>query len=183
MYPRSMRAIQLSTPGPIEGRPLSVVERPDPVPGPHELVVKVGACAVCRTDLQIVEGDLMARALPIVPGHQAVGFVTGVGAEVTDWVVGDRAGVGWLAGACGTCPYCRGGRENLCETATFTGWDRDGGYGEQVVVQADFALRLPAEPSDLELAPLLCGGVIGYRALRISGIEPGGRLGLFGFGA
>lgn len=175
--------MQLSSPGPILGEPLWELDLPDLVPGPGELVVEVAACAVCRTDLQIVEGDLAARVLPVVPGHQAVGRVTRVGSEVADWAVGDRAGIGWLAGVCRTCRYCQGGRENLCEGATFTGWNRDGGYAEQLAVLADFAVRLPDGPSDLELAPLLCGGVIGYRALKVSGLEPGGRVGLFGFGA
>jgi propanol-preferring alcohol dehydrogenase len=156
---------------------------PDPQPGPDELVVRVAACAVCRTDLQIVQGDLAARRLPIVPGHQAVGLVERVGRDVTDWAPGERAGVGWLASTCGRCGFCRGGRENLCRDATFSGWDRDGGFATRLSVRADFALRLPADFPDLDAAPLLCGGVIGYRALKVSGIEPGGRLGLYGFGA
>ena len=175
--------MQLSSPGPLEDRPLAGVDLPDLVPDPDELVIDVAACAVCRTDLQIVEGDLATRALPVVPGHQVVGRVRAVGAQVADWDVGDRAGIGWLASACGTCRFCGDGLENLCEGATFTGWDRDGGYAEQIVVRADFALPMPAGPTDLELAPLLCGGVIGYRALRVSGIRPGERLGLYGFGA
>lgn len=178
-----MKAQQLATPAPIGSRPLQAIELPSPRPGRGELLVRVTACAVCRTDLQIVEGELAARTLPIVPGHQVVGRVTALGEGVAGWVVGDRAGVGWLAETCGTCRLCVTGRENLCEAAEFTGWDRDGGYAEQVVVQADFALRMPEETPDALLAPLLCGGVIGYRALRLSGIEPGGRLGLFGFGA
>lgn len=156
---------------------------PDPAPGPDELVLGVSACAVCRTDLQVIEGDLAARRLPIVPGHQAVGVVERVGRAVSGWQVGDRAGVGWLASTCGHCRFCRSGSENLCREAAFTGWDRDGGYASRVAVRADFALRLPDGFSDLAAAPLLCGGVIGYRALKTSGIEPGGRLGLYGFGA
>jgi propanol-preferring alcohol dehydrogenase len=163
--------------------PLEVVTLPDPQPGPDELVIRVSACAVCRTDLQIIEGDLSARRLPIVPGHQAVGVVEQVGRDVTGWVDGDRAGIGWLASACGHCGFCRGGRENLCRAATFTGWDRDGGFATRLTVRADFALHLPEGFDDQAAAPLLCGGVIGYRALKISGIEPGGRLGLYGFGA
>lgn len=155
----------------------------EPDPSPGEIVIRVAACGVCRTDLQLAEGDLGARRLPIVPGHQAVGRVESVGAGVSGWVVGDRAGVAWLAGTCGRCRHCVAGRENLCEAATFTGWDRDGGFAERVAVQADFALRLPSSFDDLAAAPLLCGGVIGYRALRVAGVEPGGRLGLFGFGA
>lgn len=147
------------------------------------MVLRVAACGVCRTDLQIVEGDLGARRLPIIPGHQVVGRVEALGEGVSGWRVGERAGVAWLAGADGTCVACLRGRENLCPNATFTGWDRDGGYAERMSVRADFALRLPEGFTDLEAAPLLCGGVIGYRSLKIAGVEPGARLGLFGFGA
>jgi propanol-preferring alcohol dehydrogenase len=164
-------------------RPLESFDAADLDPASNELVIQVAACGVCRTDLQLIEGDLAAKKLPVVPGHQAVGTVTSVGARVTDWQPGDRAGVAWLAGTCGNCRFCRGGSENLCEAARFTGWDRDGGYATQLAVRSDFALRLPPGFSDLEAAPLLCGGVIGYRALEISGIQPGGRLGLYGFGA
>ncbi len=153
------------------------------MPGPGELLLRVAACAVCRTDLQLAEGDLAARRLPIVPGHQAVGRVAAIGEGVTGWSIGDRAGAYWLFGTDGTCRFCRGGRENLCEAAAFTGWDRDGGFAEAMVVRADVAVRIPDGFDDLDAAPLLCGGVIGYRALRVSGIEPGGRLGLYGFGA
>jgi propanol-preferring alcohol dehydrogenase len=138
---------------------------------------------VCRTDLQLVTGDLEARKLPIVPGHQAVGRVAAIGEGVEGWHVGARAGVAWLAGSCGTCSHCASGAENLCEQAVFTGWDRDGGYADRLTARADFALRIPEGFTDIEAAPLLCGGVIGYRALKLSGIEPGGRLGLYGFGA
>jgi propanol-preferring alcohol dehydrogenase len=178
-----VRALVLDRPGPATGRPLNLVERPEPMPGPGELSMRVTACAVCRTDLQIVEGDLPARQLPIVPGHQAVGRIEALGEGVAGWSVGDRVGVAWLAGACGRCAACQRGSENLCADASFTGWDRDGGYAERLVARADFALHLPDGFGDLAAAPLLCGGVIGYRSLRISGIAPGGRLGLFGFGA
>ncbi len=141
------------------------------------------ACGVCRTDLQLTEGDLPARRLPIIPGHQVVGTVEAIGEGVTGWTVGDRAGVAWLGGACGACRYCTSRRENLCERAEFTGWDRDGGYAEYITARADFCLPLPPSFADLDAAPLLCGGVIGYRSLRVSGVQPGGRLGLFGFGA
>jgi propanol-preferring alcohol dehydrogenase len=140
-------------------------------------------CAVCRTDLQICEGDVVARRLPVVPGHQAVGRVEAVGAGVDGWHVGDRAGIGWLAWTCGDCAACRSGRENLCPDARFTGWDVDGGYAEHAVVDADFAFHLASTLPDEHVAPLLCGGVIGYRALKLSDIQPGGRLGLYGFGA
>lgn len=178
-----MRVMQLSTPGSATGGPLRILELPDPEPAADELVVAVAACAVCRTDLQIVEGDLAPQRLPIVPGHQAVGRVAAIGRDVAGWGVGDRAGVAWLGSACGRCGFCTSGRENLCADARFTGWDVDGGYATRMKVRADFALRLPQRFDDLEAAPLLCGGVIGYRSLRVSGIAPGGRLGLFGFGA
>ncbi len=178
-----MLAQQLRRPAPIAEGPLVAADLPDPEARPGELVLEVAACGVCRTDLQLSEGDLPARKLPVVPGHQAVGRVAAVGDGVAGWAVGDRAGAAWLAATCGGCRFCRSDRENLCEQAEFTGWDRDGGYAERVAVRADFALRLPDGPADLELAPLLCGGVIGYRALRVSGIRPGGRLGLYGFGA
>ncbi len=179
----AMHALELRAPAPAASRPLVPVDRADPGPATDEIVLSVAACAVCRTDLQLAEGDLAARRLPIVPGHQAVGRVVAVGAEATGWRVGDRAGVAWLASTCGVCAFCRSGRENLCPDARFTGWDRDGGYATRVAVRADFALRLPDGFDDLAAAPLLCGGVIGYRSLKVSGIQPGGRLGLFGFGA
>jgi propanol-preferring alcohol dehydrogenase len=178
-----VRALQLSKPAPARTAPLRLVELPDLEPAPDELVLSVAACAVCRTDLQLVEGNLAARRLPIVPGHQVVGRVEQTGLDVVGWQKGDRAGVGWLASACGTCGFCASGRENLCPDARFTGWDRDGGYATRIAVRADFALRLPETFDDLAAAPLLCGGVIGYRSLKVSGITPGARLGLFGFGA
>lgn len=178
-----MRALVLERPAPASTAPLRLLERDRPEPVAGELLLRVAACGVCRTDLQLAEGDLEAHRLPIVLGHQIVGRVEALGPGVADWNVGDRAGVTWLAGACGRCPRCRESRENLCEFATFTGWDRDGGYAEYTTARADVAVRLPDTIDDLAAAPLLCGGVIGYRSLRISGIEPGGRLGLFGFGA
>jgi propanol-preferring alcohol dehydrogenase len=178
-----MRAMLLTRPGPIEGAPLQAADLPDPVPGPGEIALEVAACGVCRTDLQLVEGDLAARLLPVVPGHQIVGRVAAVGPGTVGWAVGDRAGVGWPAGWCGTCGWCRSGRENLCEQARFTGWDGNGGYAERVVARADCAVRLPERFGDLAAAPLLCGGVIGYRSLRVCGVRPGERLGLYGFGA
>ncbi len=176
----------LRSPAPAATGPLVLEDRPAPEPGPGELRLRVSACAVCRTDLQICEGDLHARALPIVPGHQVVGVVDALGPGVAGWGLGDRAGLTWLAGTDGTCRFCRSGRENLCEGATFTGWDRDGGYAEAVTARADVAVRLPDGYPDLAAAPLLCGGVIGYRALRVAGIGPrmaGARLGLYGFGS
>jgi len=178
-----MRAMRLDRPRPVEARPLEPVDSSDLRPGRGELLLRVAACAVCRTDLQLCEGDLAARRLPIVPGHQIIGRVAGVGPGVAGWREGDRAGVGWLAGACGACPRCAEGRENLCAQAEFTGWDRDGGYATHAVVRADFALRVPDAFDDMDAAPLLCGGVIGYRALKVSGVARGQRLGLYGFGA
>lgn len=174
---------ELSAPCSVAERPLRLVERTTPEPGAGEIAIDITACGVCRTDLQLVEGDLGARRLPVVPGHQVVGRVRAVGEGVTQWHPGDRVGVGWLGGACGVCDLCISGRENLCDRAEFTGWDRDGGYAESMMARAGFAFSIPVNFSDLEAAPLLCGGVIGYRSLRISGIEPGGRLGLYGFGA
>jgi propanol-preferring alcohol dehydrogenase len=179
----AVQAQQLATAGPIGSRPLASVELNDPIPGDGEVVVEVSACAVCRTDLQIVEGDLTARRLPVVPGHQAVGRVLAVGDGVTDRVPGDRVGIAWLAETCGVCRFCTTARENLCEQARFTGWDRDGGYATRLVARADFTFTVPGGFDDVDAAPLLCGGVIGYRSLEVSGIRPGGRLGLFGFGA
>ena len=182
-YRDAMRAMVLESPAPVETGPLRLTRPTDPSPGPGELLLRLGACGVCRTDLQIAEGDIPPRRLPVIPGHQAVGRVAAIGPGATGWAVGDRAGVAWLAGTCGTCRWCLEGRENLCASAVFTGWDRDGGFAELMTVRADHAFRLPEAFTDLEAAPLLCGGVIGYRALRICGITPGGRLGLFGFGA
>jgi propanol-preferring alcohol dehydrogenase len=147
------------------------------------VVVDVVACAVCRTDLQLVEGDLEARRLPIGPGHQAVGRVRAVGAGVDSTLLGRRVGVAWIAGTDGACRHCASGRENLCERATFTGWDRDGGFATELAARADFVHPLPEGFADLDAAPLLCGGVIGYRSLRVADVRPGSRLGLFGFGA
>lgn len=178
-----MRAMRLERPAPIERHPLVAAEVADLAAGPGELLLRVNVCAVCRTDLQICEGDVPAHRLPIVPGHQVVGTVAEVGAGVADWSPGDRAGVAWLGYACGTCAYCTSGRENLCPEAKFTGWDLDGGYAETLRVRAAFALRVPERFADLQAAPLLCGGIIGYRALKRSGIQHGQRLGLFGFGA
>ncbi len=180
-----MRALVLDRPGPLDRvpGPLGLREVPPPAAGPGEILVRVAACAVCRTDLQLVAGDLPARRLPTIPGHQVVGRVEAIGPGVTGWAVGDRAAAGWLGGACGRCGSCRGERENLCDAARFTGWDRDGGFAELVALDAAFALAVPDGFDDLAAAPLLCGGVIGYRSLIVSGIRPGGHLGLYGFGA
>jgi propanol-preferring alcohol dehydrogenase len=178
-----VEAMVLRHAGQIDRPRLELEQREPPAPGPGELRLRLAACAVCRTDLQITEGDLPAHARPVVPGHQAVGRVEAIGPDVAGWQVGDRAGVGWLAGVDGTCNECRAGRENLCPNATFTGYDRDGGYEEALIARGDFCFPIPDAFEDLDAAPLLCGGVIGFRSLRISGIAPGGRLGLYGFGA
>jgi propanol-preferring alcohol dehydrogenase len=178
-----MHAMLLSSPGPIASSPLRDVELDPPRPGPGELLLRVAACGVCRTDLQLCEGELAARKLPIVPGHQIVGHVEAVGDGVPEWSVGDRAGVAWVAGTCGVCAQCLAGRENLCQRGTFTGWDRNGGYASFALVRADFALRIPSAFTDIDAAPLLCGGVIGFRSLKRAHVSPGMRVGLYGFGA
>jgi propanol-preferring alcohol dehydrogenase len=177
------RVYQLKEAGPVETRPLRATDRLDFDPAPGEVTIEVSACAVCRTDLQIVEGDVPARQKPIVPGHQVVGRIRAVGDGVDGWQPGTRVGVAWLGGACGECRYCTTDRENLCERAQFTGWDRDGGFAETMTARADYVLPIPGRFTDQQAAPLLCGGIIGYRSLKLSRIEPGGRLGLYGFGA
>jgi propanol-preferring alcohol dehydrogenase len=176
-------AWQVGVPGPITTQPLQAVRRPVPEPGPDDLLVRVTASAVCRTDLHLAEGDLPPRRPGVVPGHEVVGEVTGLGSQVTGWQVGDRAGIAWLRHTCGTCRYCRRGTENLCPHSRYTGWDADGGYAEYALVPAGYAYRLPDGYPDAELAPLLCAGIIGYRALRRAELPPGGRLGIYGFGA
>jgi alcohol dehydrogenase, propanol-preferring len=178
-----MRAMVLTAPGSIHAKPLRFATFPDPEPAAGEVVIRVGACAACRTDLQICEGDLPAHLMPVIPGHQVAGRIAAVGPGVTGWREGDRAGLTWLAGTCGECGFCISGRENLCERATFTGWDRHGGFAEMVSARADVVVPLPEGPADRDLAPLLCGGIIGFRALRVAGITPGARVGLYGFGA
>ncbi len=178
-----MLAMLLRSTGPIADCPLERAEIEDPRPGPGEVRVRVRACAVCRTDLHVIEGDLPSRRLPLVPGHQAVGTVDLLGEGCTRLHVGERVGIAWLRGTCGTCAFCRSGSENLCESSRYTGYHADGGYAELAVVPEAFAYRIPDAFGDVEATPLLCAGIIGYRALRRSGIEPGGRLGLYGFGS
>jgi alcohol dehydrogenase, propanol-preferring len=163
---------------PAAGRPLEPSELPDPVPGAGEVLVRVAACGVCRTDLHIVDGELTEPKLPLVPGHQVVGTAVADGER---FKAGDRIGIPWLGKTCQRCRYCLSGRENLCDTPIFTGYDRDGGYAELTTVDEEYAFPLPAGLSDLEAAPLLCAGLIGYRALRMTGDAE--RLGLYGFGA
>jgi propanol-preferring alcohol dehydrogenase len=163
------------------GEPLGLVNRERPEAGPGQIRLRVRACAVCRTDLHVIDGDLPGPRLPLVPGHEIVGVVDAVGPGVTEWQVGERAGVPWLGWTCGSCSYCRSGRENLCDAARFTGYQLDGGYAEYTVAESRFCFRLPASYSDQEAAPLLCAGLIGYRSLRAAGA--GETLGLYGFGA
>jgi propanol-preferring alcohol dehydrogenase len=179
-----VRALLLTRTAPLGSaeNPLRLVERPSPEPSAGEVAIDVEACGICRTDLHILEGEVAAR-LPVVLGHQAVGRVATVGPGVEDLAVGDPVGVGWMAGVCGECRFCRSRRENLCERARFTGRDRDGGYAERMTADARWVYALPPGLPPVEAAPLLCAGIIGYRSLRVSGIRPGGRLGLFGFGA
>lgn len=167
---------------PIDDGPLSRVDLPEPAPGPGQVVVRVTCCGVCRTDLHLAEGDLPPRRPGVVPGHEVVGRVAALGSRSSRFTLGDRVGVAWLGGTDGSCRFCRRGRENLCAAPTFTGWDVDGGYAEACLVDERFAYRLPAHIDDEQVAPLLCAGIIGYRALRRSGVLPGGRLGVYGFG-
>jgi alcohol dehydrogenase, propanol-preferring len=173
---RTMKAMQLDAPG----TPLRPVERPVPEPGRGELLIEVSACGVCRTDLHIADGDL-AGLLPIVPGHEVVGRVAGLGPATDGFALGERVGVPWLARTCGVCVYCTGGRENLCDAPLFTGFTRDGGYASHLVADAAFCFPIPDRFTDVEAAPLLCAGLIGYRSLVMAGEAP--VLGLYGFGA
>lgn len=178
-----MRAMQLLSYRPIDEIPLQKVEFPEPSPGPRQVRVQVNACGVCHTDLHIVEGDIHPPKLPIIPGHQVVGVIDALGADVTHLEEGQRVGIPWLHAACGDCQFCQSGSENLCSEARFTGFHRNGGFAEAVLAEADYVLPIPASIPDLQAAPLLCAGIIGYRSLRKANLEPGERLGLFGFGA
>ncbi len=178
-----MKAMVLDQTSDVSRNPLQLRDRPTPNPKSGEILAKIHVCGVCRTDLHVVEGELPDTVLPIVPGHQAVGTVVRLGAGVSKVKEGDRIGIAWLQDTCGKCEFCTSERENLCLQARFTGYQVDGGYAEYAVVPAQFAYPIPAVFSDDEAAPLLCAGIIGYRALRLSGIKPGQRLGLYGFGA
>ncbi len=167
----------------MEEEPLVMAEVDDPVPGPRQVRIRVSACGICHTDLHVVEGELTPKKLPVIPGHQVVGTVDKLGKQVTRFSKGDRVGVAWLNWTCGECEFCRKGLENLCEKARFTGYDVDGGYAEYAAVHEDFAYRIPEGLPDVEAAPLLCAGIIGFRALRLSNVQKGERLGLYGFGA
>ena len=178
-----MKAMVLEAHGDISSAPLRLQDRPAPRPGPGEILLRVKCCGVCHTDLHIVEGELSGIELPRVPGHQIVGTVEASGPKADRFVSGRRVGVPWLYSTCGRCRYCAEAKENLCPAARFTGRDVDGGYAEFVTIHEDYAYDLPDTFSDLAAAPLLCAGVIGYRALRLSDVQPGNRLGLYGFGA
>ena len=179
---RTMRAWVMDRQAPVETGPLRYAQKPVPDPAPGELLVRVLACAVCRTDLHVVEGDLPAHREQVTPGHMVVGTVAALGDGAAGYAEGDRVGVAWLRHTDGTCAYCRRGNENLCPNSRYTGWDADGGYAEYTTVPAAFAYRLPADLDDVELAPLLCAGIIGYRALLRASLPGRGRLGLYGFG-
>jgi propanol-preferring alcohol dehydrogenase len=182
--PETMQAWVVNETAPVRhGRPLVLRTLPVPTPGPREILVRVKVCAVCRTDLHLAEGDLQPHAPGTVPGHEIVGHVVARGADATRFEPGARVGIAWLRETCGRCPYCRRGAENLCPNSRYTGWDADGGFAEFAVVREDFAYALPDGYRDEELAPLLCAGIIGYRALRRAELPPGGRLGVYGFGA
>ena len=182
-----MKAWILRTPERVDERPLELADVPTPAPREDELLVRVSACGICRTDLHVVEGELPVRRSPLIPGHQVVGRVSALGSRVENFSVDDRVGIAWLNRTCGKCDYCLSGRENLCERALFTGWSVDGGYAEYAIAPASFSYRIPDGFEDLQAAPLLCAGIIGYRCLRLTGLKEnewnGARLGLYGFGA
>jgi len=181
--PRTMRAMVLSNPAPIASAPLMLTEIPRPLPGPGEVQVEVEVCGVCRTDLHVVEGDLKVQRPGIIPGHEVVGRVSSLGPGAERFSLGQRVGIAWLHAACGRCTYCRRGDENLCDSPRFTGWTDPGGYAEALCAPEDFVYPLPDSISATVAAPMLCAGIIGYRALVRSAIRPGQALGLYGFGA
>jgi propanol-preferring alcohol dehydrogenase len=172
-----MRAMVLERPG----QPLRLVELPTPTPGDAQVRVRIVACGVCRTDLHVVDGDLTEPKLPIIPGHEIVGYVDALGPGVTSLALGERVGIPWLGRTCGECRYCRAGRENLCDAPGFTGYQIDGGYADYTVAVADYCFPIPGDVPDAEVAPWLCAGLIGHRSLRLAGEAP--TLGLYGFGA
>ena len=182
-----MKAWVVRTPGSVDERPLHLVDVVTPMQGEGELLVRVSACGICRTDLHVVEGELPVRLSTVIPGHQIVGRVAAVGAHVKDFALNDRVGVAWLNRTCGKCKYCLTNRENLCEQALFTGWSVNGGFAEYAIAPASFTYRIPDNFEDIQAAPLLCAGIIGYRCLRLTGLSGndwrGARLGIYGFGA
>ncbi len=194
-----MKAWVLPKPGSVESNPLELRELPEPEPGEREVLVRVSACAICRTDLHVVEGELPPKKANVIPGHQIVGVVERAGAGAVKYPIGTRVGIAWLHKTCGKCPYCRSGRENLCDVPDFTGYTVDGGYAQYALAHEDFVYPIPDVFADMQAAPLLCAGIIGFRCLRMSGIAPppqdsqtqrvagsparGGSLGIYGFGA
>src|ERR1051326_2308240 len=178
-----MKACLLRAPARVEANPLEFTDVAAPRAAEGEILVRVTACGVCRTDLHVVEGELPPRKSPVIPGHQIVGVVERTGDQAKRVRIGTRVGIPWLHRTCGACEYCRGGKENLCDSATFTGYVVDGGYAEYALASESFVYPIPDGFPDLGAAPLLCAGIIGFRSLRLSGIEPGGRLGFYGFGA
>jgi alcohol dehydrogenase, propanol-preferring len=178
-----MQAMILEKNGPIESSPLHLRDVPDPVPGPAEVRVKVRCCAICRTDLHVIEGDIPIQKMPVIPGHQVVGIVDRLGPGCRELHEGDRVGIAWLRHTDGACRFCAAGRENLCPSSRYTGYHADGGYAQYALVPEAFAYRIPHPFDDLAAAPLLCAGIIGYRSLQRTGVRPGQRLALFGFGS
>lgn len=178
-----MKAWLLHAPAPVESNPLVLSDVAVPAPGEREVLVRVRACGICRTDLHVVEGELPARKSPVIPGHQVVGVIERLGANAGRYPIGTRVGIPWLHKTCGKCLYCTSGRENLCDAPEFTGYTHDGGFAEYTVAHEDFVYPLPEGFADLQAAPLLCAGIIGFRCLRVSGIASGGNLGIYGFGA
>ncbi|MBW1800489.1 MAG: alcohol dehydrogenase catalytic domain-containing protein, partial [Deltaproteobacteria bacterium] len=168
---------------PLKENPLEMIDLPMPVPDPYQILIKVSACGVCHTELDEIEGRLVPPTFPVVLGHEVVGTVDALGSKATKFRIGDRVGIAWIHSSCGECKFCRRGNENLCDHFKATGLDAHGGYAQYTAVSEDFAYPIPESFSDSRAAPLLCAGVIGYRALRLSGIKPGETLGLFGFGA
>lgn len=178
-----MRAMVLVAQADVAASPLSPTDSARPEPGPGEVRVRVRACGACRTDVHVVEGDLPSRRLPLIPGHQVIGTVDALGRGATRFNTGDRIGIAWLRSTCGRCRFCASGRENLCGDSTYTGWSHDGGFAEYACVPEAFAYAIPDVFDDAEATPLLCAGIIGYRALQRSRVPRGGRLGLYGFGS
>jgi propanol-preferring alcohol dehydrogenase len=177
-----MKAWILENQAPVEKKPLMLKELPDPHPKPHEIRIKNIACGVCRTDIHIAEGDLPLKKSPLILGHEVTGIVDETGEKVTNFKIGNRAGIAWLNRTCGKCKFCLSDRENLCPNAHFTGWDADGGFAEFSVISADFAFHLGEKQSFVEMAPLMCPGIAGYRAFRLTELQAGDKLGLYGFG-
>jgi len=178
-----MKAMILTRQAEIESSPLSLVDVESPVPTGTQVRVAVRCCALCRTDLHVTEGDLPAHKLPLIPGHQVVGVVDRLGPNCRRFALGQRVGIAWLRHTCGQCRYCRSGRENLCEQQLFTGYDADGGYAQYAVIDEDYAYAIPPAFGDLEAAPLLCAGIVGYRALKRANVPDKGRLAIYGFGS